>query len=46
VATFEKNRVGLHVVELSVSKATGYLNLVALRRFDLYNKAQASNDFW
>ena len=45
--TFPKNRVGLHVVELTVDPSSGgYLKLVAARRFDLYNKtADATADF-
>ena len=49
VATFPKNRVGLHVVELAVAapkgQAKGQLVHVATRRFDLYNRPEASKDF-
>jgi hypothetical protein len=44
--TFPKNRVGLHVVELTVNTTTGFLNLVAARRFDLYNRTtEATAEF-
>jgi hypothetical protein len=51
VETFPKNRVGLHVVELhlptstSTSSSSEHLELVAVRRFDLYNSATAAGEF-
>jgi hypothetical protein len=54
VCTFEKNRVGLHVVELELADGDGegkagpgkgYLRLVARRRFDLYNRDEAASEF-
>jgi len=44
VHTFPKNRVGFHVSELMLDP-TGFLKLVANRRFDFYGRDQAMDDF-
>jgi hypothetical protein len=42
VKVFPKNKVGLHVVQLQLN-SNGNLELVAVRRFDLYNRTEQAH---